>query len=182
MDTHIYHIYHITSPSSSSSPPRSIPFFGLSLFLLCRIIEIEWAVNNNKPFKPSPKKPKRKKTKKASKDEKRTRTSSTAEAPAVVVLKDSRDENSNWDQPDTHLMMNMNMTNMDKKKSGSPQKAELPLSWLDEADTALGTGTGTGVGLPFGPFKRQAEGWETPKRSKKMRSASIADGVGSEEE
>lgn len=54
----------------------------------CRIIEIEWAVKNGKPFKPSPKKPRKKKTKKTAAAEKSRATGSES------VLQDSRDENN----------------------------------------------------------------------------------------
>ncbi|CAL1699804.1 unnamed protein product [Somion occarium] len=53
-----------------------------------RIIEIEWAVKNGKPFKPSPKKPRKKKTKKTAAAEKSRATGSES------VLQDSRDENN----------------------------------------------------------------------------------------
>lgn len=182
-----------------------IPHYHTTLFIhsftpssvtVCRIIEIEWAVKNNKPFKASPKKPKRKKTKKASRDEKRT--SSTTEAPAVV-LKDSRDENSNSNMnvnsnahAASHGLGGLNGRNAEQPfgsslligSVGSSRAAE---EGGETTTTSMlgglgGLGVGVGVGGSFGSYKRQAEGWETPKKRKKMRSSSIADGVGSASE
>ncbi|KAK7680221.1 hypothetical protein QCA50_016730 [Cerrena zonata] len=127
-----------------------------------RIIEIEWAVKNNKAFKPSPKKPKRKKAKKAPRDENSKKSHSTSTEAPAVVLQDSRDENSN----------------------GKRERAEQPFgSSLLFGSMASGhVAAGEEESMCGGSHKRQAEGWETPKRSKKMRSSSIADGVGSEDE
>jgi kinesin family protein 22 len=92
---------------------------------MCRIIEIEWAVQNNKAFKPSPKRPKKKTSKAKTKDagEMDVDGAPRVQADAGHVLSDDQME---VDEVETSLTFGTELTNTGSKRGVADAGMETP--------------------------------------------------------